>query len=96
MKVRFLPPAEQELNEAAVYYESRVPGLGVHFLDLIDAAVNEIRDHPEGWEEVDEGIRRRVVRRFPYSILYTSQTEEIVVIAVMHHKQKPRYWVTRL
>ena len=96
MRVRLLAPAEEELVEAAAYYESRVPALGTNFLDIIEAAVEEIGQHPKRWPEVEPGVRRRVVRRFPYSLIYTVDHEEISILAVMHHKQKPRYWVTRL
>ena len=54
--------------EAAAYYEMQAPTLGENFLDIIEAATNEIADHPKIWPEIDNGIRRRVVRRFPFSI----------------------------
>ena len=96
MRVRLLAPAEEEMVEAAAYYESRVPTLGTNFLDIIEAAVAEISEHPERWPEVEAGVRRRVVRRFPYSLIYTVGNDEVCVLAVMHHKQKPRYWIPRL
>ena len=96
MRVRLLAPAEEELLEAAAYYESRVPTLGANFLDIIDAAVMEIGEHPQRWPEVEPGVRRRIVRRFPYTIIYTVGNNEVCILAIMHHKQKPRYWVHRL
>ena len=47
MRVRLLAPAEEEMVEAAAYYESRIPTLGMNFLDIIEAAVAEIGEHPE-------------------------------------------------
>lgn len=96
MKVRFLTPAEEEMMEAAAYYEMQVEKLGANFLDIIEAAVAEIAEHPETWLEIEYGIQRRLVRRFPYSILYTVHENEIIIVAVMHQKQKPRYWIGRL
>ncbi|MDA3789836.1 MAG: hypothetical protein PF503_15230 [Desulfobacula sp.] len=46
MKVRFLTPAEEEMMEAAAYYEMQVEKLGVNFLDIIEAAVADIDEHP--------------------------------------------------
>ncbi|MEA3241211.1 MAG: type II toxin-antitoxin system RelE/ParE family toxin [Pseudomonadota bacterium] len=70
--------------------------LGERFLDIVETATIEIAESPETWPEVDPGIRRRLLRRFPYSILYQIIQDEIIIVAVMHHKQKPRYWINRL
>ena len=96
MKVRFLAPAEIEMFEAAAYYELQVSTLGENFLDIVENAIDDIVEHPEICQEIDKGIRKLVVRRFPFSILYQVFNNEIIVVAIMHHKQKPRYWVDRL
>jgi len=56
----------------------------------------EIAEHRHTWPEIDYETRRRVVRRFPYSILYRIHIDEIIIVAVMHQKQKPSYWIDRL
>ena len=47
--VRLLQPAEQEMFDAAAYYESRVSGLGDAFLDKIASAVADIAENPQRW-----------------------------------------------
>ncbi|MCA1787116.1 MAG: type II toxin-antitoxin system RelE/ParE family toxin [Desulfobacteraceae bacterium] len=96
MKFRFLAPAEEEMLEAAFYYEMQVENLGTNFLDIIEKAIAEIVEKPALWPEIEQGIQRRLIRRFPYSILYTVHEDEVLVVAVMHQKQKPRYWIGRL
>jgi len=96
MKVRFLDLSEIEMIEAAIYYEMQVENLGENFLDIIETAVVEIAENPKTWPEIEQDIRRRLVRRFPYSILYAIHENEIIIVANMHQKQKPRYWVDRL
>ena len=96
MIVRFLSPAENEMLEAAAYYEMQVDNLGFNFLDIIETAVSEIAEHPEAWPEIENNIRKRIVRRFPYKILYTIHKSEILIVAVMHQKQRPRYWADRI
>jgi plasmid stabilization system protein ParE len=44
---------------------------------------------------VNAGIRRSLIRRFPYSLLYRVDADEIVVLAVMHQKRHPAYWLSR-
>ncbi len=96
MKFRFLAPAEEEMLDAAFYYEMQVEKLGTNFLDIIEKAINQIVEEPEIWPEIEPGIKRRLIRRFPYSILYTVHEDEVLIVAVMHQKQKPRYWTGRL
>jgi len=40
--------------------------------------------------------RRRVLRRFPYSIVFLLEPAEIVIVAVAHHKRRPGYWIGRV
>ena len=96
MKVRFLSPAEIEMLEASAYYEIQATNLGDDFLNIIEEAVNEIANQPHAWLEIAPKVRRRLVRRFPYSILYAVHDDEIIIVAIMHQKQKPNYWIDRL
>jgi hypothetical protein len=53
---------------------------------------------PEAWP-VWPGrtdVRPRVLQRFPYSIIYLVERNEIVIVAVAHHKRRPGYWLDRL
>ena len=93
--IRFLRPAELELLDAAQYYELQATGLGGEFLDKIDAAVEDIRQNPERWPIVRADIRRRLVHRFPYALLYRVDPDEIIVQATMHLRRRPDYWLGR-
>ena len=66
--VRFLNPAEQEMLDAARYYELQAPGLGDGFLDKIDSAVRDIAENPETWSILRFEIHRRLytVSRMPF------------------------------
>lgn len=91
----FLPEAQQEMLDAARFYESRSPGLGGAFLDAIDRAVLEIREHPARWPIIRSQVRRRLVARFPYGALYRDEPDEIAILAVMHLHRRPEYWEGR-
>jgi len=93
--VRFLRPAELEMLDAARYYELQASGLGGDFLDKIDSAVQDIGMHPERWPVVRFNIRRRLMHRFPYALLYRIDPEEIVIQAIMHLHRRPDYWMNR-
>jgi len=93
--VRFLSPAEWEMVQAARYYESKVPRLGTEFLSEIQRVVQGIKNHPDAAPKVKGEIRRRILTRFPYAILYQADPDEIVVLAVMHLRRNPDYWRRR-
>lgn len=92
---RLLPPAEEEMTEAALYYEAARSGFGDIFLDDIQHAIDAIRERPEIGAMVAYGFRRVLVRRFPFSIVYAVEAEAIVVVAVSHQRRRPEYWKAR-
>lgn len=80
---------------AADRYDSDRPGLGDQFLDVIERAVDDIASAPLRWRLVDGRHRRRVVKRFPYSIYYRLIESAVVIVAIAHHKRAPEYWRSR-
>lgn len=70
MKVIYHPEAEAELIESAQFYSRRVPGLGSDLLDTVDAAVGIITQSPERWRILRLDVRRYVLPRFPFAIIY--------------------------
>ena len=96
MNVSFNPLAEQELNDAAKYYELESPGLGVGFLIEVQRCCDAIVEYPEAGHVVLGLIRRRLVRRFPYALLYSVRPGLVRILAVMSLRRRPNYWVGRL
>jgi plasmid stabilization system protein ParE len=87
--------AERELNEAAGYYEVESPGLGTAFLKEVERCLRSIDEHPEAGVVIRGCVRRRLLQRFPYAILYSLRPRSIRVIAIMNLKRRPTYWVGR-
>jgi plasmid stabilization system protein ParE len=94
-RVSFHQLAERELNDAALYYERKSPGLGVSFLDDIERYIEAIVKHPNAGTKVRGQVRRRILRRFPYGILYSVEADGIRILAIMNLKRRPTYWVGR-
>ena len=94
-RVVFLEPAEEEMLEAATYYENQASGLGQDFLAQVQRTVDLIAENPRSGGVMRGEIRRRLVPRFPFGILYQIDPFEIVVIAVMHLRRRPWYWMDR-
>lgn len=95
MSFSFHPEAEKEFNEAIDYYENLEPGLGYDFALEAHSAVKRAIVFPKAWPEIDSDIRRSLVRRFPYGILYSEEPGGIFIVAVMNLHRKPGYWKLR-
>jgi plasmid stabilization system protein ParE len=89
MRVLFRPEARIELLDAQAWYEAHAPGLGHEFARVFEAAVQSACRHPAGFAEVEEGCRRVVLRRFPYLLYYRATGDELLVVAVFHHRRPP-------
>ncbi|CAN5338656.1 hypothetical protein BH24GEM3_BH24GEM3_16160 [soil metagenome] len=74
------------------HYDAEVPDLGAEFAEAVERVVQEITAYPELGSPYLAGTRRRLVRRFPFSVVYRLRPEEIVILAVAHQKRKPGYW----
>ena len=96
MNSEFLPEADEEFREAARYYESEAPGVGLAFIAEVHRAISIIVSHPLSTETLRGSIRKKVLSHFPYSLFYSLEADLILVIAVAHHKRRPIYWRNRL
>jgi toxin ParE1/3/4 len=90
--VSFHELAEFELNDATVFLETKREGLGLRFLSAVEAAIAHIREHPEASPVIIQNIRSKVLRRFPYSIMYSIKPDRIRILAVANHRRRPFYW----
>jgi plasmid stabilization system protein ParE len=90
------PEAEEDLAEAKATYERKREGLGEGFILCVEAALDHIRRVPTAATEVYPGVRRAVVRRFPYGVFYRVDSDQIAVLAVYLSKRDPRGWQTRV
>ena len=84
MNVRFLTLAQQEVDEAVVWFEERAEGKGLDFLDDLDRVVRLVKTYPYAAPEIEPEIRRCLFPRFSYSLVYGLDHDTIVVIAVAH------------
>jgi len=95
MRISFHPLAERELNDASQYFEVESHGLGAVFLNEVERACALITEYPDAAPIVRGSIRRRLIRRFPYALLYTMRADTVRVVAVMNLHRHPTYWVGR-
>lgn len=94
--VIFHREAEAEIRAAIAYYDEQREGLGSEFQDEVEKAADRIARMPGAFSPYgDEGLRKHVIPRFPYSIFYLELEEFIWVAAVAHQRRRPKYWAKR-
>ena len=89
MRIFFRPEARAEVLEAQTWYESRAVGLGLEFARAVEAAVASASRNPEAFTYVAGACRRVLLRKFPFSLVFRVRGDELLVLAVFHHRRNP-------
>lgn len=92
MNYEFHPEALSEFEDATRYYAEKQPGLEDRFIASVEAAIQKIMERPSSYATVGQDLRRCLTRVFPYAVLYTIEADFVLILAVMHCRQKPGYW----
>ena len=91
-RIAFHPEARAEYLASVDYYND--VGLGSAFADEFEIALDLIISFPSAWPPLAARgtVRRCLLRRFPYGIVYAVLGDEILVLAIAHARRSPRYW----
>ena len=95
MKVEYHPALGAELEEIRDYYEKASEGLGRDFVDQFEKQILKIATMPTRWMIVRGDLRRALMNRFPYVILFRVIGETIRVTVVKHEKRHPSFGLSR-
>lgn len=94
-RVRLTPEAEADITEAYDWYEEARPGLGDRFLDAVSEGFDYVAEWPEASPGVHGAVRRALLHRFPYGLIYVVEGEEVVVLGCFHARRDPTVWELR-
>jgi toxin ParE1/3/4 len=95
MKYVFHPYALAEYADAVKYYANQNSNIAQAFINSIEDTVYRIRESSTRYPEIDEDVRRCMMRKFPYAVLYTIEQDYLLILAVMHCSREPNYWRDR-
>ena len=87
--------ARREFDAAGDWYEREQPSLGEAFLAEVEQVLRAIIISPDVFPEEFNGVRKAVVKRFPYCIYFRTRGEVMVVLAVFHSARNPKIWQSR-
>jgi len=96
MKIEIIELAQQELEDAVLFYELEQPGLGKRFKAEVRQTLKRIQMYPKAWPIERGEVRKCFVHKFPYNVLYSVYSQKIVILAIAHQHRKPGYWIERL
>ncbi len=91
----FHPDVKDEIKASYQWYQEQAEGLGEDFLSELEASYQIISEFPESWPNFQNGFKRYLLSRFPFSVIYRESAEKLYVVAVMHNRRKPGYWHNR-
>ena len=94
-KLRFLPAATKDYEEASSWYHARSEQAADRFEEAVERALNHIVEAPDRWPFCDRRHRQHLLRKYPYSLVYRLLDDMVVVVAVAHARRRFGYWKAR-
>ena len=88
-KIRILPRAKLEINDAFKWYSSKNLKLGKEFLKEINLIFDFLFFDPFLFIINEKGYRQVPLKRFPYIIIYRIFKDQILIQSVFNTHQNP-------
>ncbi len=82
--------AKEEIALAFLDYESAQIGLGKRFIDCFEKASNELTLNPKGCQKKHKNLRYKLIRPFPYIMIFEIDNDCIIVYQVINAKMHPK------
>lgn len=92
MKVTLHPAAEQDVHEAAAFYEREgSPIVAARFVAEFKRLATLLLEHPEIGAPRPSGRRGFPMRVFPYTVVYRVTGADIRILVVKHDSKHPGF-----
>jgi toxin ParE1/3/4 len=96
LPVVLTPEAKDEYDEAHARYESTRKGLGKRFRLAVKESIRRIQRIPRAKGIIHPpDVRRSLVEKFPYVVVYRLTAHSIRIISVFHTSRDPAKWQHR-
>ncbi len=89
LSIEIREEAREEIASAYLYYELTQEGLGKRFLDSFENALDSISISPLGYAMKYKNLRFKLIKPFPYLIIFEVELARIVVYQVINAKRHP-------
>ena len=88
--------AEQDIKEAAEWYNKNAPHVLVGFLTELKNSISLLQQNPQHFQKRYNEVRVIFIRTFPFSLYYTIENKIIFVHAVLHTRRDPKTGAERI
>jgi len=95
-RVLFRPQVVPDLAEAADWYRNSRSGLETEFLRDFQETWSTVERNPLQYQIVEREMRRAMLRRFPYSVMYVLSDDALLIVGCLHARRNPARWRERL
>jgi plasmid stabilization system protein ParE len=92
-----VPAAKQDIREAALWYDTRKPGLGKQFTSAVRSKVAFLSRNPEAVSTRYDDVKTAILETFPFMIHYhvNETAGQLIIYAVLHTSRNPGVWPSK-
>ena len=94
-ELRVASRAKADIADAVAWYEAQRVGLSIEFIHALDQVFDAVVERLATFRIVRSGIRRALLRRFPYGVFFVEEEASVTILAVIHARRHPRVWPSR-
>jgi len=87
--IKYTVRSSRDLLNGVIWYEEKRRGLGFEFLNSIENSLFKIQKNPELYRIIKSPMRRCLIRRFPFSIYFSTEKQAIVIHAIFDNRMNP-------
>ena len=81
--------AEQDIIDGFHFYAGKASGLGERFINEVEEVFNYLENYPEHFQVVYNDKRQRLLKKFPYAVIYQIVENKVIVFSVFPLKSDP-------
>lgn len=95
-RVRLHPDVTIEARHALLWYMDKSAEAAIQFSTELRTAYRAVQAQPHAYPAYLHGTRRKILDRFPFSVVFREFPDRIEIVAVAHAKRRPGFWIDRL
>lgn len=82
------PEAQTDITAIERWYQSKEASIGFAFRSELWLIMRYIAHYPYAFPEVKRGIRRALMKEFPYLVYFKLESGNVAVLAVLHQRRR--------
>ncbi len=88
-KLEIKDEAEQDIVDGFYFYAGKESNLGERFVSEVEDVFDYIERYPEHFQVAYNEHRQRLLKSFPYVVIYKIRDDKVVVFSVFPAKSDP-------